>query len=77
MTQPVTLAPGASTTVTFTPASYPQLVIRHPQLWWPYQMGGQPLYRLRVYSASGPGGGPPDVGRAAGGVRHPPGQPRT
>jgi exo-1,4-beta-D-glucosaminidase len=55
VTQPVTLAAGASTTVTFTPASFSQLVIGHPQLWWPYQMGGQPLYRLhvRVY---GPGG---------------------
>jgi exo-1,4-beta-D-glucosaminidase len=46
--QPVTLAPGASTTVTFTPAAYGQLVIRNPKLWWPYQMGGQPLYRLQA-----------------------------
>jgi exo-1,4-beta-D-glucosaminidase len=22
------------------------LVIKHPQVWWPYQLGGQPLYRL-------------------------------
>jgi exo-1,4-beta-D-glucosaminidase len=48
VSQPVTLAAGASTTVTFTPAAYPQLVIQHPQLWWPYQMGGQPLYELRA-----------------------------
>jgi len=44
----VTLAANASTTVTFTPAAYHQLVIANPQLWWPYQMGGQPLYELRA-----------------------------
>jgi exo-1,4-beta-D-glucosaminidase len=51
--QPVTLAPGASTTVTFTPAAHRQLVIRSPRLWWPYQMGGQPLYSLRATVSSG------------------------
>jgi exo-1,4-beta-D-glucosaminidase len=51
----VTLAANASTTVTFTPAAYPQLVVAHPQLWWPYQMGGQPLYELRA-SVSSQGG---------------------
>jgi exo-1,4-beta-D-glucosaminidase len=55
VSQPVTLRPGASTTVTFTPAAYPQLVIRDPQLWWPYQMGGQPLYRLRAGVSAGAG----------------------
>jgi exo-1,4-beta-D-glucosaminidase len=35
-----------ATTVTFAPANYPPLTIRHPQLWWPYQMGDQPLYTL-------------------------------
>jgi len=54
--QPVTLGPSASTTVTFTPAAYRQLVVRDPQLWWPYQMGGQPLYRLQA-GVSVPGGG--------------------
>jgi exo-1,4-beta-D-glucosaminidase len=31
------------------------LTIRHPQMWWPYQMGAQPLYGLvmRVRSAAG------------------------
>jgi exo-1,4-beta-D-glucosaminidase len=53
VTQPVTLAAGESTTVTFTPAAYPQLVVRNPQLWWPYQMGGQPLYELRATVSSG------------------------
>lgn len=39
----VTVAAGATQTVTFDP-----VVIRHPRLWWPYQMGGQPLYTLRT-----------------------------
>ncbi len=55
VSQPVTLGAGASQTVTFTPANYGQLVISHPQLWWPYQMGGQPLYELRA-SVSADGG---------------------
>jgi exo-1,4-beta-D-glucosaminidase len=55
VSQPVTLEAGASTTVTFTPAAYPQLVIRDPQLWWPYQMGGQPLYRLTADASAGGG----------------------
>ena len=49
VSQPVTLPAGATSTVTFTPRSDPQLTLRHPQLWWPYQMGGQPLYRLRAW----------------------------
>jgi exo-1,4-beta-D-glucosaminidase len=52
VTRQVTLAVGASTTVTFTPAAYPQLIVVQPRLWWPYQMGGQPLYALRA-SVSG------------------------
>ncbi len=46
--QAVTVPAGASQTVTFSPAEYDQLVIHHPQLWWPYQLGGQPLYRLQA-----------------------------
>ncbi|HEX4832727.1 MAG TPA: hypothetical protein VH478_16715 [Trebonia sp.] len=58
VTRPVTLAPGASTTVTLAPAGYRQLVIKDPRLWWPYQMGGQPLYELRASVTAA--GGPPD-----------------
>ena len=58
--QPVTLGPGASTTVTFTPAAHRQLVVSDPQLWWPYQMGGQPLYQLQA-GVSGQGGGVSDA----------------
>jgi exo-1,4-beta-D-glucosaminidase len=55
LSQPVRLAGRASETVTFSPGSFGGLRISHPQLWWPYQMGGQPLYELRatVSGASG------------------------
>ena len=33
-------------TFSFTPGSYPSLTISNPQVWWPYQMGAQPLYTL-------------------------------
>lgn len=46
--QEVTVPAGATRTVTFSPKDYRQLTIRHPRLWWPYQMGGQPLYTLRA-----------------------------
>ena len=42
----VTLAAKASSTVVFNPASDAALHLVHPQLWWPYEMGGQPLYTL-------------------------------
>jgi exo-1,4-beta-D-glucosaminidase len=47
-TSEVTLAPGASEDVAFDPRRFPQLVLDHPLLWWPYQMGAQPLYGLSV-----------------------------
>jgi exo-1,4-beta-D-glucosaminidase len=53
--QPVTLPARAAQTVTFTPGSFGQLVIANPQLWWPYQMGGQPLYTLRAAVTAGGG----------------------
>jgi exo-1,4-beta-D-glucosaminidase len=37
----VTVPPNTTKTVTFG-----HLVIRHPAVWWPYQLGGQPLYQL-------------------------------
>jgi exo-1,4-beta-D-glucosaminidase len=55
VSQPVTLLAHAAQTVTFTPAGFGQLVIDHPRLWWPYQMGGQPLYTLRAGVAGGGG----------------------
>jgi exo-1,4-beta-D-glucosaminidase len=37
----VTVPPNTTKTVTLGP-----LNVRHPAVWWPYQLGGQPLYRL-------------------------------
>jgi exo-1,4-beta-D-glucosaminidase len=42
----VTIPAQATQTVSFTPSAYPSLTIASPQVWWPYQMGGQPLYTL-------------------------------
>ncbi|MBM9504422.1 glycoside hydrolase family 2 protein [Actinacidiphila acididurans] len=44
--QDVTVAAGSTRTVTFAPSAYPALTIASPQLWWPYQLGAQPLYTL-------------------------------
>ncbi len=44
----VSLAAGESKVVTFDPAH-----IDHPKLWWPYQMGDQPLYRLSMSASVG------------------------
>jgi exo-1,4-beta-D-glucosaminidase len=39
----VTVPADSTQTVTFDPVT-----INHPQVWWPYTMGGQPLYRLTM-----------------------------
>jgi hypothetical protein len=46
--KPVLLAPGATRMVSLTPADDHRLRLRHPAVWWPYQMGDQPLYHLSV-----------------------------
>ncbi|MFB9835806.1 sugar-binding domain-containing protein [Actinoallomurus acaciae] len=39
--------PARSTrTVTLSPADHRQLHLSHPAIWWPYQLGGQPMYHL-------------------------------
>lgn len=48
LVKPVTLAAHATSVVSFTSAEYPQLLIVNPRVWWPYQMGAQPLYRLSM-----------------------------
>jgi exo-1,4-beta-D-glucosaminidase len=55
LAQPVTLLAHAAQTVTFSPQRFGQLLLRHPELWWPYQMGGQPLYTLRAAVSAGGG----------------------
>ncbi len=37
--QVIELQPGEDKTVVFDPRTYPELHLKHPALWWPYQMG--------------------------------------
>ncbi|MDQ2895580.1 MAG: beta-mannosidase [Actinomycetota bacterium] len=53
----VSLPAGTTRTIAFTPADDPRLLIHHPRVWWPYQMGGHPLYGLRM-TVSQPGAAP-------------------
>jgi exo-1,4-beta-D-glucosaminidase len=46
--QDVELAPNEAKDVTFTPENLPQLVIQHPTLWWPAQMGVPNLQSLTM-----------------------------
>ena len=39
--------------MTFTPSSNSALNLASPQIWWPYQMGAQPLYTLAASVAQG------------------------
>ncbi|MEV5719106.1 cellulose binding domain-containing protein [Amycolatopsis mediterranei] len=51
--QPVTVAAHATQTVSLTPGQNPGLTIAHPQIWWPYQLGAQPLYTLDTVIVQG------------------------
>ena len=53
VSQSVTVAAGATQTVTFAPNSFPALTIAAPRIWWPYQLGAQPLYTLAASVAQG------------------------
>jgi exo-1,4-beta-D-glucosaminidase len=44
--QTATVPASTTQTVQFTPSAYPSLTITSPQVWWPYQLGAQPLYTL-------------------------------
>ena len=46
VSQNVTIPASTTQTVSFTPSAYPALTIGNPQVWWPYQMGAQPLYTV-------------------------------
>ncbi len=46
VSQTMAIGPGATRAVVFSPVRFPSLTIEKPLLWWPYQMGGQPLYQL-------------------------------
>jgi len=51
--QSVTVPANTTQTVSFAPGTYPNLTITSPQVWWPYQLGAQPLYTLGVSAAQG------------------------
>jgi exo-1,4-beta-D-glucosaminidase len=46
--QTVSLKPGESRSVRFTPDEFSQLRIKNPKVWWPYQMGAQDLHDLNL-----------------------------
>jgi exo-1,4-beta-D-glucosaminidase len=46
--QPIELAAHEDRTVAFSPEKFPQLLIRDPKPWWPYQMGEPHLERLTL-----------------------------
>jgi exo-1,4-beta-D-glucosaminidase len=46
VSQAVTVAANSTETVSFAPDQFPSLTIAAPQVWWPYQLGAQPLYTL-------------------------------
>jgi exo-1,4-beta-D-glucosaminidase len=46
--QEVTLGPGESKLISFTPEIFPQLVVKNPRLWWPHAVGPQNLYDLNL-----------------------------
>ncbi|HEV2377733.1 MAG TPA: beta-mannosidase, partial [Streptosporangiaceae bacterium] len=53
VTQNVTVPASTTQTVTFTPSAFPSLTISSPKVWWPYQMGSQPLYTLATSVSAG------------------------
>jgi exo-1,4-beta-D-glucosaminidase len=53
VSQTVTVPASTTRTVTFSPGAFPALTIAHPQVWWPYQMGAQPLYTLATSVSRG------------------------
>ncbi len=53
VSQNVTVPASTTQTVSFTPSNFPSLTITSPQVWWPYQLGAQPLYTLGVTVAQG------------------------
>lgn len=44
----ITLKPLSSNKVFFIPDDFPELKIKNPRLWWPYQLGSPDLYKLKV-----------------------------
>ncbi len=52
--QPVEVAAHESKTVSFAPEKFSPLNISHPRVWWPAELGEQPLYTLEMeFDAAG------------------------
>lgn len=51
--RPVSLAPGETRLVSFTPDEFPQLAVANPRLWWPNNAGPQNLYELTIQFETG------------------------
>ncbi len=51
--QEVELKAHETRDVTFSPDHFSQLNFHHPRLWWPWQMGAQNLYHLRLQFEAG------------------------
>ena len=46
--QGVTLSPGETREVAFAPEKFDALIVKNPDLWWPYTMGDPSLYDLHL-----------------------------
>jgi exo-1,4-beta-D-glucosaminidase len=46
--QPVSLFPDEIKEVSFSPEAFPELLVRDPDLWWPYRWGAANLYHLQL-----------------------------
>ena len=46
--QQVHLLPGETKDIKFSPADFPQLNIRNPHIWWPWQYGKQELNHIKI-----------------------------
>lgn len=51
--QDVSLSPGETRSISFTPEQYPELRIKQPKLWWPREMGEPTLHPLTVRFLAG------------------------
>lgn len=51
--QRLSLASEEAREISFDPRKYPQLVVQHPDLWWPYTMGKPNLYNLHLQFLEG------------------------
>jgi exo-1,4-beta-D-glucosaminidase len=51
--QEVTLDPGETRLISFSPDQYPQLQFTNPRLWWPHTVGTPNLYNLKLTFETG------------------------